>query len=778
MSRQLSSSERVSRRLAPTLALAIAIAAGLATAWAQEAPGPAQKPEAAGGEELAERDPVLESYLLNEGEKKTIYAAVALFQRRRDALLIEVLSRRELGRQRRLWVLRALEIHGRDRPLAACAIARSALRDADAAIREAARRLMVENEPLSAPPPAPTIDGTAYAFLRDAVIDIAERAIKKQASPADLAEAATLLAVLEDKKDPLRAARALIDTLPKLSGALEARALSALTNITGAEEVADWEAWYARESQRSRADWMARRQRQRDARQAADLARVEAAAIAIFDKLIRRLGEDDEALLKELRAALRRDQIAALRLRAIAGLGELGAHDSDAGASAVATLIALLQQGSSLRAEELAVYSALGRTGKKEAVAPLVARFTTDDRGAVRVLVDALAGLPYPGALAALADRLRLEVNKSGPDPAFIVRLIAALQVLAIDPDGRNSGVLVQTIRAFQGAEGKASPEQRGRVLLAAAEALGRLSYSDPRAEAMAEEALSSLARETDTTLRLLVAFSLGRLGSPGVCEALKLLAADTELRVREAAIAGFGRWGRRPERSDDERGAVIEELVIRVLGTDRGLQPRLRDELRSFVKADFKESLENLTSVVKAFRAHKHIALALPYLTPLGPDDGVGRTKEQRFRWLIAARAEARLAAARAQARKADRRVMAQAALEDINALARSPRAEDAERLRLYGAEAQLLLDKPRAACALLTKSLFENQAWGLWLEGALRLQRARRARELAELMATLPDKARSDEQRRALRKLDLWLQSQERTGAEKGSDTKGDDP
>lgn len=224
------------------------------------------------------------------------------------------------------------------------------------------------------------------------------------------------------------------------------------------------------------------------------------------------------------------------KIRSIA-LGSLGSLSADDRAFAV--LVAGLNDF--VPAVRTSAVSALGHSGRPEAVAPLVARVADPDDQVRRLLGNALGKLGDPAAtptlLALLRDRSsdvrRIAIGALGTvgGPVAFEHLVR----LAADPDPE-----------LRGAAADALADVRGPV---AVETLTRLAH-DPepyvRASVVVAVAVTpvpelaplvvELADDPDSDVRARVAVALGRLGGPAAPEILQRYTADPAPNVRRVA--------------------------------------------------------------------------------------------------------------------------------------------------------------------------------------------------------------------------------------------------
>lgn len=720
---------------------------------AQETP---KKPK----KSLDPADAALRDSVLYGKEDEVIYATSTLFRKKLDALLSELLAQRKLKTSQRLLILKALAIHGRERPQAACSIIHPRLLDPNLAIRKAARRAIIANEALSPSQKPPEMANSSYAFLKQRLLTLAG---DKKSNSHD-SEIQLLIDILRDKQNPILAAGVLIEVAKALKGSQRDYARRVLTDITGVESVPDWSTWYARECRRPKSDWHLRRQRYLEAQQQRRLKELNQAALNVFKDFLKMLKSDDTALLNELEKACLHSPILAIRHWAIELLGEHGQRTDKHGQRAFDILLKALGSTRNDHETKLKILEALGATGKKDAAAPLTEFIGQRDRRTLFVVIEALSSLKHEKALAPLKSILTDQLSQSAPDKTLIEKTLQGLELIGLDPEGQVSNAITGVIDAV--IKDKNDPprwnvDEQNTLLYTCAEALGHLDYESAAAAEGALSGLKQIMTARSADIRVLVAFSLSHLRFVDVRPQLKQLIRDEVPRVRKAAVEGLGRIALRRGAPKAERRAIIEQLVELNIGLDSSLQPTARSQLERIIQEDFKRSLGNLTLVTEAFDKRKSIDHALPFLLILKKENGLGKDRALRYSWLIEARARARLAAA-ATASKENRRNLLQAALKDTAELLANPQNNTAKaRLLRLEARTRLMLGEAKKAAELLTPDIGQAESAGLWCQALTSLKKAGKKQEVASLIQNLPKKGLGEKVDALLKDLKAWLKT-----------------
>jgi HEAT repeat protein len=689
---------------------------------------------------------------------EAIYATARLFKAKRDKALLALLNKKDLAKERRLVILQALRINGRERPIPACEIVQGFLNAKEKSIRLAARQVIVANEPLSPPQKPIPLEGTSYQFLQETLFKLVQI---KRPSPSQVENAKILINLLEAKQDPVLATNVLISVFAKSKDPFRSMVEKALWNVTGVHDVKDWNAWFQREKRRNRSAWLMRRIAQLERSQQEEKEKLEKAAANVFSKLVLALSKDDQALMTELRSAVLVSVVEAVRLKAIRMLGELGRKNDGLGEEAVTTLKKVFQFPGLSQSIRLETVKALGSTGRKSAVKPLKELLKTSERDILLAILQALATLKQPEAIKPLKNLLTTQLQSLNPDVMLVLKTIQGLERIGLDPEGEISRVLISTIEAVRTPDPKRleiRQEQRQSLLQAGASALGQLDYELESAARKAVDCLAKLSDYADPSVRFFVADSLSRIKFVDVRKYLDKLSKDKALTVRSTAVRGLGRCGLRPTYPKDVRREIIYSLIEFFLGPDKDLQPIAQTGLQNLIKEDFKKTLANLTMVIEAFDKKAKIAFAMPFLEALEREEKVSKDVEVRYHWLLEARARSALTAA-ASAPQMKKDSLLSLALGDARYLSKNPRTKAKERYRRLEAQGRLALGEGQTVCQLLAKDGKYDESWELWKKGLAIVQKSKQRAVVRKLMDGLNKTNLSESKQAFIKGILDWL-------------------
>lgn len=689
---------------------------------------------------------------------EAIYATSQLLKNKKDQTLALILAKKDLPKKRRLSVLSALSIHGRERPVSACKLASPFLNSSDKALKQAALKIIVENEPLTPPRKSISIKDSSYQFLQEELLALVKGT---KSDPKALKQLKTYLDILEVKQDPILATSVLIAVLKQSSPLYKNRVEQCLETVAGVDEVKDWDSWFQREKRRSRAAWLMRRIAQLKKNQEAEKAKLEKAAADVFQKLVLALAKNDQGLMTELEAAILESPVEAARLKAIRMLGEIGRKSETLGARAVAFLEKLFDNKDISRAARLATIRALGETKRKRAVEPLQKRLNGRSREEMLVALEAMAALKQPEVIPHLTSVLDKQLALKNPDVDLLFEVLQGFERLGLDPKSQISSKLIQITDRLRVTDPKKpwlTVAQRQKLLQASVAALGQLDYES---EAVANKAVACLVRLIDypeAAVRFFVADSLSRLTIVDARKHLETLSKDSELRVRSAAVRGLGRCGLRPNTPKDARRQIIASLIDLYLGPDKDLRPIAQTGLSNLNKDDFDKTLLNLTLTTEVFDKKNKIAAAMPFLEILELEDNIAKDRAPRYHWLLEARVRAALAEASNVSEKR-KEAMIQSALADARYLDKSPYTKAKARYRRLEAEAHLLLGDGQTVCQLLAKDGKLEESWKLWKRGLKLLQEKKQKTVVQKLLNELNKKGFTPKQLTEVKSIERWL-------------------
>jgi HEAT repeat protein len=430
-------------------------------------------------------------------------------------------------------------------------------------------------------------------------------------------------------------------------------------------------------------------------------------------------------------------------------LGEFGRKNGDLGEEAVSSLKKLFQVPALTKSVRIETIQALGVTGRRSAVKPLMSCLKTNERDILLVVTVSLATLKQRESITPLKNLLMNQLKSRNPDVELMLRVIQGLEGIALDPKGEISKALILTIDAVRNA----SPDkltvtsaQRQSLLQAGAAALGQLDYELAAANA-AVQCLVRIIANPDPAVRFFVADSLSRIKFVDVRKQLKILSKDKETRVRSAAVRGLGRCALRPGFPKDVRRQIIHSLIDFFLGPDKDLRSIAESGLSNLIEEDFKKTLANLTLVIEAFDKNNKMAFALPFLEALDRQGTVDKEKAVRYHWLLEARARSALAAL-SNATEKNKNSLIRLALEDARYLSKSQKTKAKERYRRLEAKARLALNEGQAACQLLAKDGKYDESWELWKKGLQMVQKTKATALVQKLINEL-DKSKLSEKK-----------------------------
>jgi HEAT repeat protein len=659
----------VARRLCiamVTLSLSIS-----ASALAQDKPAPPEKPTPR--PEDVEDDP---REILLEGERASaLAAATKLFiGGKEDAWLADkVLKAGESRPEARRFLLESLSVTWRIRPAFAGRLARLAIFDPDATVRESAAKALTNIE---------TPD--AYALLEDALREAAKLQGIERGPAID-----TVIRAVEGKK-PRDATCLLVTKAWKIVATQDQtrvqEALFRLTHRWFATQQ-DAESWFEKHKNLSPKEWLEEVLKQLEA----DRDRASRAAEVLFDKLLRSHGQDDGAKLAELREALlgKDFSIPAVRLAAIKALGSFRRNEK-----AVDVLVQVIEASSKEQEDELReALIALGSTEEPKAF-PVVKKFleSSPSRRLKLAAIQALGNLRSEEGVPILLRHL-VGQQLDETDPEAAARVAAAIGRIGKDPGENAANALMQMIERVQAQASGPQPRDPKVVrdlLQGACTGLGGVAPSlGPALSPKVAETLTKLSEHQDDDVRREATLALGSVRDDSALAPLaaRLKKGDEALKVRKAAIKAIGDQAARLG-ATDKFADLVDQLGLGLTVGDDVLKAEARSELKRLASRD-KLQLETLSALVTALKKRTGQAnAALSLLEELPSVKSVGELTAPRaeLHWqLILERAEVRLSVS-----------MRTEALADYEDLLLSPlvapgRAETARRIRLGRARALL---------------------------------------------------------------------------------------